>query len=147
VLAAVRDERGLGVVEDILRGDIVYTFRGRCEKCGHETTNLADIDLAKLVPSPDTRLRAAEITFKHTLPAEKIIRLEGFPGVQRAFDLMKSRIRFTSRRRWPSERLRTFTSTWRDYERTRDTSRGVAPFRPGGRRARTDTRRRYGERA
>jgi hypothetical protein len=93
VLAAVRDERGLGVVEDILRGEIVYTLRGKCEKCGHEAEGLEIIDPAKLVPSPDTRLRAAEITFKHTLPAEKVIRLEGFPGVQRAFEVVKARIR------------------------------------------------------
>ena len=49
--------------------------------------------MLKLTPSSDTRLRAAEIPFRYTLGREQIIRIDGFPGAQKAFHLIRQRIR------------------------------------------------------
>ena len=42
---------------------------------------------------PDTRLRGMELLCKHTLPAEKVIRLEGLKDAQYLVDVIKERIR------------------------------------------------------
>ncbi len=77
----------------MLAGEIAYTFTGTCEHCGEESTGPSPQGLVRTTPSPDVRLRAAELTMKYTVGLEKTIRLEGFPGVQQAFHLIKARVR------------------------------------------------------
>lgn len=92
-LEEVRDVKGMNVLTQILDGEVTYTLRGACEHCG-KASNGPDMQaLAKLIPSPDTRLRAVEHTLRFTLPTEKIVRLEGLQGAQRAFEVIKTRIR------------------------------------------------------
>lgn len=92
-LEAVRDTSGLPLLRDVLAGEVTYTLHGVCEHCGKESSGLGPKERARLVPSPDTRLRAAELTMKYTVGLEKVIRLEGFQDVQRAFVIMKARVR------------------------------------------------------
>jgi hypothetical protein len=47
----------------------------------------------KFAPSVDSRLRASDMTMRYTAGLEKVIRLEGFPGVREAFESIKSSIR------------------------------------------------------
>ena len=51
--------------------------------------------VAKLVPSPDVRIRAIDATMRYTIGTEKTIRLEGVSGTQAAYDTIKGRIRAT----------------------------------------------------
>jgi len=93
-LAAIRDAEGLGVLQEILNGEVTYTLRGVCSHCGKTSEGLATFgDLLKLTPSVDSRLRAVDMTMRYTVGLEKTIRLEGIQGVQQAFDVIKQRIR------------------------------------------------------
>lgn len=91
ILAA---EKSLDLIEKMHGGEIVYHFHGVCSKCGAASTGPSEFpDVLKMVPSPDVRLRAGELPLKYTLGRERVIRVEGFPGAQRAFDVIRSRIR------------------------------------------------------
>jgi hypothetical protein len=95
-LEQIRDEKGLDVLRDILGGEITYTLNGVCEHCGEQSTGPAAFEgVMKLVPSPETRLRASAMTMQYTIGLTKTIRLEGIPGLAQSFDLIRSRIRFT----------------------------------------------------
>lgn len=83
-LEEVRDAKGLRVLEAILDGSLEY---------GALPADLDPQTLAKLVPTPDARLRAMELLLRYTLPTEKVVRLEGIQGAQTAFEVIKSRIR------------------------------------------------------
>lgn len=75
-------------------GEITYTLNGVCSECGKQSKGPKEFgDLLKLIPSPDTRLRAAEIPLRYTIGRERVIRVEGFPGAQQAFDVIRQRIR------------------------------------------------------
>lgn len=92
-LEDIRDEKGIGVLEQVLDGELAYTLCGVCEHCGKPSSGPKLEELLKLVPSPDTRLRAAEMTMRYTVGSEKTIRLEGIPGAQAALEVIKGRIR------------------------------------------------------
>jgi hypothetical protein len=75
-------------------GEITYFLRGICSECKKESKGPKEFgDLLKLIPSPDTRLRAAEIPIKYTIGREKTIRIEGFRGAERAFSVVRQKIR------------------------------------------------------
>jgi hypothetical protein len=92
-LERVRDTAGLPLVERMARGEMLYTLTGTCEHCGQESTGPDAKQLLRLLPSAEACLRAAELTMKYTVGLEKTIRLEGFPGAQRAFEVIKARTR------------------------------------------------------
>ena len=87
-------EASADFIEQTRKGEITYTLNEVCEHCGKESTGPKTFgDLLKLIPSPDTRLRAAELPIRYTVGRERVIRVEGFPGAQRVFDIIRSRIR------------------------------------------------------
>jgi hypothetical protein len=66
------------------------------EHCGEISTGPDTLDgLLKLIPTPDTRLRAVDQTLRWTVGLTKTIKLEGVAGVAESFELIRSRIRGT----------------------------------------------------
>lgn len=62
-------EQGPSVVGEIMRGEVRYTYKGTCSKCGEESEGPADVKallevLSYRTPSPDTRLRSVEVAAK-----------------------------------------------------------------------------------
>lgn len=61
----ILDEGGHNYVRSVVDGEVVYTvnLKEKCEHCGKPPTREGDTDarILKLLPSPDTRLRAVEI--------------------------------------------------------------------------------------
>lgn len=93
-LEGIWDSGGADVVQQILAGEITYKLNGICEHCGEASTGPETLgEVLKMATSPDTRLRAAEIPLRYTVGRERVIRLEGIPGTQRAFDVIRSTIR------------------------------------------------------
>lgn len=93
-LEGIWDSDGADVVKQILAGEITYKLNGICEHCGKASTGPETLgDVLKMATSPDTRLRAAEIPLRYTIGREHVVRLEGIPGVARAFDAIRSTIR------------------------------------------------------
>jgi hypothetical protein len=95
-LAAIRDEEGLALLRQVLSGEVRYTLDAKCEHCGEisvRSDGEKNSTFASLHPSPDVRLRAAELTMKYTVGQEKTVRLEGFVGAQSAFELIKMVLR------------------------------------------------------
>ncbi|MDP9176746.1 MAG: hypothetical protein M3O61_03610 [Gemmatimonadota bacterium] len=79
-------DRSVDLIEQMHAAEITYSLNAVCEHCGKTSKGPETFgDLLKVVPSPDARLRAAEIPLRYTLGRESIVRLEGFPDAQRAF--------------------------------------------------------------
>lgn len=106
LLAGIRDEHGLPLLEQILRGEITYTINGkcsqcngpmpsRCSSCGKNSTGPDAKQIVSGAPSPDVRARVLDMTMRYTVGLEKTIKLEGLPGAQAAFETIKARIRAT----------------------------------------------------
>lgn len=92
-LAVIRDDKALPLIADVLGGEATYTLTGVCEHCGKPSSGPIRADVVKALASPDTRLRAADLTLRYTYGLEKTVRLEGFNGVREAFEVIKGRIR------------------------------------------------------
>lgn len=93
-LEGIWDENGADVVRQILAGEITYKLNGICKHCGRASTGPQSLgDVVKMATSPDTRLRAAEIPLRYTVGREHVIRLEGFPGADMAFTVVRQKIR------------------------------------------------------
>jgi hypothetical protein len=93
LLAGIRDEAGLPLLEEILSGAITYKLNGECSHCGKISTG-PDYESVK-VPSADVRARVLDMTMRYTVGLEKTIKLEGVAGTQAAYETIKARIRAT----------------------------------------------------
>lgn len=85
-LERIVDERGVKYLDDVLAGRVEYI--GTCPECGWESAGVEP----GAIPSPDARLRAADVALKYSIGSEKTIRLEGYRDVAMAFDLIQARI-------------------------------------------------------
>ena len=93
-LEAIRDEKGMPVLEQVLDGAISYHLTGVCEHCGKTSTGPKKFeDVLKLLPSIDSRLRGVDLSLRYTAGLERVVRLEGAPDIQRAFDALKAVVR------------------------------------------------------
>jgi hypothetical protein len=91
-LAAVRDTAAMPFLVEILGGEVRYVLRGTCAHCGKESSGPEFPEVLKLLPTPDARLRAADMSMRYTVGLEKTVRLEGVEGTKEAYDIIRRRI-------------------------------------------------------
>jgi hypothetical protein len=92
-LAVLRDQKGRAVLERILDGKIPHAITGKCSECGADSVGLDVTEIGRLIPTPETMAKVADLTYRYTVPQEKIVRLEGPRDAALVFETIKARIR------------------------------------------------------